>query len=271
MVFWEKNPGSKGGPWEVFPIDTPGNMETALAVDVNGDGQPDVLPNIMTAVAWYEYRRDASAPGGAKWEKHELPKEAAGHGIGSGDINKDGRCDIVAPKGWLEQTATGWQWHPEFDLGSTSIPILVHDVDGDGAMDIIWGLGHDYGIYWLQQKNVNGQRTWEKYLIDKSWSQPHFMVMADLDNDGKAELVTGKRYYAHNGHDPGEDDGECIYHYKFDAATKNWTRHTISEGGRVGFGINTAVVDIDGDGDLDIVAPGKSGLYLLENLTKNSK
>lgn len=271
MVFWVKNPGAKGGPWEVFQVDTPGNMETALAVDVNGDGQPDVLPNIMSEAAWYEFHRDASAPGGAKWEKHQLPKPAAGHGIGAGDINKDGRCDIVAPKGWLEQTAIGWQWHPEFDLGSTSIPILVHDVDGDGAMDIVWGLGHDYGIYWLQQKNVDGKRTWEKSLIDKSWSQPHFMVMADLDNDGKAELVTGKRYYAHNGHDPGEDDGECIYYYKFDAATKTWTRSTISEGGRVGFGINTAVVDIDGDGDLDIVAPGKSGLYLLENLVKNPR
>jgi HEAT repeat protein len=269
MVFWERNPGTKSGSWEVFQIDTPGNMETALAVDVNGDGQLDVLPNIMSEAAWYEYHRDASAPGGARWEKHQLPKEAAGHGIGSGDINKDGRCDIVAPKGWLEQTATGWQWHPEFDLGSTSIPILVHDVDSDGDMDIVWGLGHDYGIYWLEQKPDNGKRVWEKHLIDKSWSQPHFMVMAD--NDGKAELVTGKRYYAHNGNDPGENDPVCVYYYKFDASTKNWMRHTIHEGGRVGFGINTAVVDIDGDGDLDVVAPGKSGLYLLENLTKNSK
>ena len=84
MVFWEKNPGPKGGPWEVFTIDTPGNIETAIAADINGDGQLDILPNIMSEVAWYEYHRDASAPGGARWEKHQLPKEAAGHGIGAG-------------------------------------------------------------------------------------------------------------------------------------------------------------------------------------------
>ena len=71
---------------------------------------------------------------------------------------------------------------------------------------------------------MEGKRTWEKHLIDKSWSQPHFMVMADIDNDGQKELVTGKRYYAHNGHDPGEDDAECIYYYKFDKGTQQWTR-----------------------------------------------
>jgi HEAT repeat protein len=268
MVYWVRNPGKTDEPWPVFEIDTPGNMETALAVDINGDGQPDILPNIMTEAAWYEFHRDAAAPQKVRWEKHSLPKEAAGHGIGAGDVNKDGRCDVIAPRGWVEQTATGWQWHQEFDLGSASIPVLVHDVDGDGDSDIIYGFGHDYGLFWLEQKNDGGQRTWEKHLIDDSWSQPHFMLMADLDNDGKDELLTGKRYYAHNGHDPGENDPRCIYYYKFDTATKKWTRHLVHEGGTVGFGINTAVADIDGDGDIDIVAPGKSGLYLIENLRK---
>ncbi len=139
MVYWVRNPGKAGGAWQVFEIDTPGNMETALAVDINGDGQLDVLPNIMTAAAWYEYHRDASAPGGAKWEKHDLPKEGSGHGNGAGDINRDGRCDVVATKGWLEQTATGWQWHPGVRSGARQRS------DSGTRCRRGWGLGYCLG------------------------------------------------------------------------------------------------------------------------------
>ncbi len=146
--------------------------------------------------------------------------------------------------------------------------MLVHDVDADGDADIVWGLGHNYGLYWLQQGKSEDKRTWQKYLIDDSWSQPHFMLLTDLDNDGSAELVTGKRYHAHNGHDPGGNDPLCVYYYKFDRGEHKWNRRLIHSGGRVGFGINTAAADMDSDGDVDIVTPGKSGLYLFENLLK---
>lgn len=268
MVYWVRNPGKTDEPWQVYEIDKPGNMETAIAVDINGDGQLDLLPNIMSEAAWYEFHRDASAPQKVRWEKHALPKEGAGHGNGAGDVNNDGRCDVIAPRGWLEQTADGWAWHQEFDLGAANIPVLVHDVDGDGDSDIIYGFGHNYGLFWLEQGKNGDQRTWEKHLIDDSWSQPHFELLVDLDNDGKDELLTGKRYYAHNGNDPGENDPRCVYYYDFDAAAKKWTRHVVHEGGTVGFGINTGVADMDGDGDIDIVCPGKSGLYLIENLLK---
>ncbi|HPC93560.1 MAG TPA: VCBS repeat-containing protein [Sedimentisphaerales bacterium] len=270
MVYWVRNPGQAGGPWTLHQVDTPGNMETAIAYDINGDGQIDILPNIMSAAAWYEFCRDASAPQGVRWDKHVLPQEAAGHGLGAGDINVDGLCDIVTPKGWLQQNPDGsWTWRAEFELGYAGIPILVHDVDADGDSDLIWGLGHDYGVFWLEQKkDAQGTRMWEKHLIDNSWSQAHFMLLADLDDDRRLELVTGKRHRAHNGHDPGGNDPVCVYYYDFDIASGKWTRHTMHEGGRVGFGINTAAADIDSDGDIDVVAPGKSGLYLFENLIK---
>ena len=46
-----------------------------------------------------------------------------------------------------------------------------------------------------------------------------------------------------------------------------WTRHTIAYGSKAGGGLQMAVRDIDGDGDMDVVSGGKSGLFLAENLT----
>jgi len=270
-LFWLRNPGRAGGQFEVIDIDTPGNIETAMAVDINSDGQLDVLPNIMSQAAWYEFSRDKAAPYGMKWTKHHLPQQAATHGIGAGDINGDGLCDVITPKGWLGQIQDAgepWRWHAEFDLGHASIPILAHDVDSDGDADIIWGMGHNYGLYWLEQSTSGGSRLWQKHLIDDSWSQPHFLILADLDDDGSEELITGKRVHAHNGNDPGGNDPPCVYYYKFDHNEQQWQRHIIHEGGKVGLGISTAARDIDADGDIDIVAPGKSGLFLIENLLK---
>lgn len=285
-VAWLEHPGDPVQPWKEHLIDTPGSMETGYLVDLFGDGTPVFLPNVGGLINWYELTSTGS---GVIWKRHDLGHQGAGHGIGTGDVNSDGRMDIIAPKGWHEQPADrngDWTYHAEFELGVASIGILGHDFDGDGDTDIVWGMGHQYGLHWLKQSlDAEGRRTWSREDIDTSFSQVHTLHLADLDGDSQLEFVTGKRIYAHES-EAGATDMPCLYSYKFDSSTSQWVKSVIYEGrpaedaplqaeerwalkdfgkGTAGTGLQMVVRDMDGDGAIDIVAPGKSGLYWFEN------
>ena len=270
-IKWMKNPGRADAVWELHTVVEPGPMETGRLVDVDGDGQLDLLPNGRNFAAWWEFRwKNKTTKGTPAWIRHELPKEAKGHGVGFGDIDGDGRNDIVGQNGWLKAPADArageWQWHPEFKIERGSVPMLVVDPDEDGDNDIVWCSAHGFGVYWLENtKTEAGARAWVRHAIDTSWSQCHAPLWADMDGDGRNELIAGKRYMAHGGSDPGAFDPLVVYRYQFNLQTRTWDRWRVSEGDRVGLGLDPKVGDIDNDGDLDLLACGRSGLYWLEN------
>jgi hypothetical protein len=289
LVRWIENPGKKGGRWVEHPVARPGHMETALLVDLDGDGDQDLLPDIAERVCWFEFEPGATTrpagtavagerpiPAEPPFRAHNLGANGNRHGIGFGDVNGDKRTDIICRNGWWEAPPKPadepWTWHGEYDIGKPGIPILAFDVDGDRDTDLVYGQAHDYGVAWLEQyRGFDGARKWTRHEIDDSWSQAHCFFAIDVDLDGQTDVVTGKRFRAHNGHDPGADEPLGIYWYAYDQRRARWTRRAISQGGHAGLGSGASAADIDGDGDIDIIASGKGGLYLFVNQTRGAK
>jgi hypothetical protein len=275
--------------WQEADIHTGFNIEFAVLADMDNDGKANevVAQENGTPQAWYEAKNGS-------WVAHVVSDKSYGHGIGAGDVNGDKRTDILTPRGWLEAPADpragNWTFHPDWEAVNVPLPVagqpaptaaspapllelgFIHvlDVNGDGRNDVIAGAGHNYGLFWFEQRQ-DGQFT--RRTIDASWSQAHASTVIDLNGDGRKDIVTGKRFMAHNGSDPGEKEPLGVYWYESSSAPNaagqvEWIKHVIDYGGRMGGGMQIPVIDIDGDGDLDIVCAGKSGLFLVENLSR---
>lgn len=259
---WLENNGPEGKqPWPEHEIAQVGNVETTRAWDVDGDGKVEIVPNnpgkplkYFTLQKPNTFRQVPVAP-------------TQGHGLGFGDINGDGKGDFIVSNGWLENMGNEhWELRKEFDLGTASVPIIVTDLNGDKLADMIVGQGHSYGLHWYEQKRTGNTRTWVKHSIDEKNSQYHCMEWADIDGDKRPELITGKRFRAHNDGDPGCYDDVGLYYFTWDG--KTFTKHTVAYGpagvGK-GTGIYFALADLRGTGRPDIVVAGKDGLTVFFN------
>jgi hypothetical protein len=270
-IWWVENPANAGGLWKTHVIDTTGPVECTRMWDVDGDGHPEIVPNNPgKSLKFYHLNRDADGKSKGSFSRVHVTDQQ-GHGLGFGDINGDGRGDFIISNGWLEAPANPlsgeWKQHNEFSLGTASVPILIVDVNGDGKNDIIAGQGHGYGLDWFEQSTDDaGKRSWIKRPIDPYNSQYHTMEWVDVTGDGKPELITGKRFRAHNGKDPGSSDPLGLYYFQWNG--DSFTKQTISYGplgeGK-GAGLYFSVADLRGSGRNDIIVAGKDGLVIFYN------
>lgn len=274
--FWFENPQNKSGQWKKHIIaDSVGIAnESPNFVDIDGDGRFEILCGDFAKkqIVWLQAPVKA---GETKWKRFAITNEDVpgterfSHGIGYGDVNKDGINDVTVMEGWFEGTkdakAGNWIFH-NGSLGEPCSHMQIMDVNGDGKNDVISASAHAMGVWWHEQMtDTKGRAYFASHLMSKTTSQTHASIMADLDGDGKKEFLTGKRFLAHHGHDPGDSDPAILMYFNFTPGKEPFFKEHIIDNDS-GAGLNIVVQDINNDKKPDIIFANKNGVFLFENM-----
>jgi hypothetical protein len=276
VAWWYENPKNAEGHWKKHILHETvevGNESPAF-VDIDGDDRLDLLcaDSKEKQMVWLRAPQSKDV---TVWERFSISEKNVpgtdrfSHGLGYGDVNKDGRKDLIIKEGWWEapedRKQPNWTFHAA-SLGEDCSHMHAYDVNGDGLNDVISASAHKIGIWWHEQgKNQHGTASWKLHEISRAFSQSHSSTLTDINGDGHDDLVVGKRFFAHNdtGNDPGAHDPAVLFWFEFTPGEEPFFKpHQIDNDS--GSGLNIVTTDMTKDGATDIVISNKKGVFVFE-------
>lgn len=290
--YWYENPKGADGHWTRHVAWPSACNETPLFVDLFGTGERVLVMGFQPEgkeregqMAWFSPGSDPAA----LWTMRPVSEPSApgreipgtfrfAHGLGVGDVNADGRLDVICTGGWWEQPPEGpdadrpWPFHP-YDFAISCADMHVEDVNGDGLPDILATSAHQFGIWVFEQRPDapdDASRFVRRDLFPMMVSETHAVHHVDINGDGVRDFVTGKRFWSHGRSEPGSDLPARLFWFQGERTVNNkivYTPRIIDEDS--GVGTQFWMGDLNADGLVDIAVANKKGVFLFEQTRRD--
>jgi hypothetical protein len=295
QALWYENPKGVAGNWTERVAFSSVHNESPAFVDVDADGKPELVTNSARYGGWAS--PNWNAPNNA-WTFKSVTQQAPTswnwnqftHGAGAGDVNGDGRIDLLFPQGWWEQPASAasvpWVQHAVSFWGQAlaseglgGAQMQVYDVDGDGDNDVITSMqAHGWGLAWFENQGGSGGNFAQRMIINTradtalyggvAFPQLHALALADIDGDGLKDIITGKRRGAHgNGLSTTELNAAAVLYafrlVRTQGMAPRYEAYRLDT--LAGVGTQVTVTDVNGDGAPDILTAARQGAFLFLN------
>lgn len=259
LCWWECPKDVKNGLWKRNLIKAPDKRtgeefapHSIILHDINLDGSNDLVIGGSSNQGVYWMRIPKDPHNSSSWNLLKIggPRGFAFAGLAVGDIDRDGRPDVIRSdmlyraSGPLETPV----WIPSL-YGLQNVPpsnIVLYDVDEDGWLDIVVSSGHNFSegyVAWYKIGTDPGKH-WQAYPISRKLRAPENLVLLDWNNDGKPEVITAELRFSFFR-------GARCFMYSFTGSENTW--HEIMLDKNRNYHLMGSA-DLDKDGDVDLYA-----------------